>query len=57
MAVRFAEWSVELIQNIKEKSTNKNTVISTNNLLKVWNTWAKQAGYSENKKKPPTRKP
>ena len=39
MAARFAEWSDELIQNLKEKSTNKNTVISTNNLLKGKTSW------------------
>ena len=49
MAARFAECCDELIQNLKEKYTNKNTltVISTNNWLKVWKTCAKQAGYSE----------
>ena len=43
MAARFAECSDELIQNLKEKSTNKNAVLSTNNWLKVWKTWEKQA--------------
>ena len=43
MAAKFAECSDELIQSLKEKSTNKNTVKSTNNWLKVWKTWAKQA--------------
>ena len=47
MAAKFAECSDELIQNLKKKSTNKNTVISTNNWLKVWKTWEKQAGYNE----------
>ena len=48
MAAKFAECGDELIQNCKEKSTNKNnTVISTNNWLKVWKTWAKQVGYNE----------
>ena len=47
MANRFAECSDEFIQNLKEKFRNKSTSISTNNWLKVWETWAKQANYSE----------
>ena len=47
MAARFAECSDQLIENLKEKSKNKNTTVSTNNWLKVWKTWAKQAGHSE----------
>ena len=50
MAARFAKCSDELIQNLKEKSANKNTVISTNNWLKVWKTWEKQANYCEDTK-------
>ena len=47
MAARFAECSNKLIENLKEKSKNKNTTVSTNNWLKVWKTWAKQAGHSD----------
>ena len=47
MAARFAECSDELIPNLKDKFTNKNTVITTNNWLKVWKTLGKQAGYNE----------
>ena len=47
MAARFVECSDELIKNLKEKFSNEKTVVSTNNWLKVWKTWAKQAGYSE----------
>ena len=49
MAAKFAECSDELIQNLNKKSLVqiKHTVISTNNWLKVWKTWAKQAGYNE----------
>ena len=31
MAARFAECSDQLIENLKEKSKNKNTTVSTNN--------------------------
>ena len=49
MAAKFAECSDDLIQDLNEKSiaTNKNTIISTNNWLKLWKTRAKQAGYNE----------
>ena len=47
MAARLAECSDELIQNLKEKPTNKNTLLSTSNWLEVLKTWAKQVGYSE----------
>ena len=47
MAARFAECSDQLIENLKEKSKNKNTTVSTKNWLKVWKTWANQAGHSE----------
>ena len=48
MATRFAECSDKLIQNSKEKSTvQKKNAASTKNWLKVWQNWAKQAGYSE----------
>ena len=41
MAARFAECSDELIQRLKEKSTNKNDATITNNWLKVWKTLGK----------------
>ena len=50
MAARFTECSDGLIENLRKKSKRKNTAVSTNNWLKVWKTWAKQAGCSEDLK-------
>ena len=36
-----------LIQSLKENATNKNTLQSTNNWIKVWKSWAAQKGYDQ----------
>ena len=44
MAVSSGESDDILIQSLKENATNKNTLQSTNNWIKVWKSWADQKG-------------
>ena len=44
MAVSSGESDDILIQSLKENATNKNTLQSTNNWIKVWKSWAAQKG-------------
>ena len=44
MAVSSGESDDILIQSLKENATNKNTLQSTNNWIKVWKYWAAQKG-------------
>ena len=47
MAGSSGESNDILVQSLKENATNKNTLQSTNNWVKVWKTWAAQKGYDE----------